>query len=75
MSSRAVRVGDVVGVQFSGEDELVLFIPHSGDVLLCPAIQWRSLLDRSDLAHGPVAGSMLVSDLRSTLFDLGAHFA
>ncbi|NDP38263.1 MAG: hypothetical protein GZ093_05860 [Rhodoferax sp.] len=79
------RVGDVVGVQFSGEDEVALFIPGSGDVLLCTASQWRSLKDMPvarliGLLNVPVPNASLENyvsgaDLESTLLSLGACLA
>ena len=79
------RVGDVVGVQFSDEDELAVFIPSSGDVLLCTASQWRSLKDvlvvnptgslTAPLQSGNTEGSAPAADLKSTLLSLGACLA
>lgn len=79
------HVGDVVGVQFSGEDEVAVFIPGSGDVLLCTASQWRCLKQTpvarlNDLLTAPVASANLESDdcgagLESTLLSLGACLA
>lgn len=79
------RVGDVVSVQFSDEDEVALFIPSSGDVLLCTASQWRSLKDMpvarpTGLLNVPVPSANLDShacgaDLRPTLLSLGACLA
>ena len=37
--------GDAVTVQFSGEEELVLFLPLSGEVLRCSTVSWRNLND------------------------------
>jgi len=81
----ADRVGDVVGVQFSDEDEVALFIPSSGDVLLCTARQWRGLKDMpvarlTGLLTVPVASANLENhvsgaDLESTLLSLGACLA
>lgn len=79
------HMGDVVGVQFSQEDEVALFIPSSGDVLLCSASQW-SLLKNVQIA-GPsgtwptsfqsasMEGVAPEPDLKSTLFSLGALLA
>lgn len=79
------RVGDVVSVQFSDEDEVALFIPSSGDVLLCTASQWRGLKDMpvarpTGLLNVPVPSATLESyacgaDLRPTLLSLGACLA
>ena len=78
-------VGDVVGIQFTGEDEVALFIPSSGDVLLCSASQWRCLKERpvarpTGLLTAPVAsanlgGQACGADLESTLLSLGACLA
>jgi hypothetical protein len=59
---RTDLVGDVVGVQFLHEDELALFMPHSGDVLLCSQLQWRQLKEKSVPA----------AELECTLLGLGA---
>lgn len=76
------RVGDVVGVHFAREDEVVLYIPGSGDVLLCSADQWHNLkampvvgssdalTDPLDGGRGAEAGPSV--DLKSTLLGLGA---
>ena len=64
----ADHIGDVVGIQFPGEEEVALFIPGSGDVLLCAAAQWQSLKE----GHVDVT---LVADLHSTLISLGAFLA
>ena len=82
---QADRVGDVVGVQFSDEDEVALFIPSSGDVLLCTASQWRRLKDMpvarlTGQSTVPVASENLENyacgaDLESTLLSLGACLA
>ncbi len=80
------RVGDVVGVQFPDEEEVALFIPCSGDVLLCTVGQWRSLKDMSaggqpdpligqEPCDNRVDGSSLSSDLRFKLLSLGALLA
>ncbi|WP_394756511.1 hypothetical protein [Rhodoferax sp.] len=79
------HVGDVVGVQFSGEDAVALFIPSAGDVLLCTASQWCCLKERpvatlTGLLTEPVASANLESyasgtDLESTLLSLGACLA
>lgn len=39
-----VACGDILGVAFDGEDEAVLFAPHSGDVLISEVAQWRELI-------------------------------
>jgi hypothetical protein len=39
-----VAHGDILGVAFDGEDEAVLFVPHSGDVLISEIGQWRELI-------------------------------
>lgn len=78
------QLGDVVGVQFPAEEELVLFIPESGDVLLCDAAQWR-LLKTGQLGStpDPVAELRQAGDadrasainLKATLLGLGARLA
>ena len=47
-----VACGDILGVAFDGEDEAVLFAPHSGDVLISEVAQWRELI-----APGTTAGT------------------
>jgi hypothetical protein len=37
------HLNDVHGVTFAGEAECVLFIPGSGDVLLCDALLWEDV--------------------------------
>lgn len=49
-------IGDVTGVHFPGEDEVVLFVPGSGDVLRCSAQQWQGLRADSSL-HADEAGA------------------
>lgn len=34
---------DVVGVRFAGENEAAIFLPYSGEVLLCSASGWREV--------------------------------
>jgi len=34
---------DVVGVSFAGESEAAIFLPYSGEVLLCSASAWREV--------------------------------
>jgi hypothetical protein len=79
------RVGDVVGVQFPNEEDVALFIPGSGDVLLCTAAQWHSLKagqvgSPTGLSAGPLHSASVVDaapavDLKSTLLSLGALLA
>lgn len=79
------QLGDVVGVQFSGEEDVALFIPGSGDVLLCDAAQWHSLkAGQVGGATDPVAESRQQAgdadttsaiNLKSTLLGLGALLA
>lgn len=76
------RVGDVVGIQYPDEDEVVLYIPGSGDVLLCSADQWHRLKEApavgfSDALNDPLDGSSGAhagpsGDLKFTLLGLGA---
>jgi len=47
-----VACGDVVGVVFDGEDEAVLFVPNSGDVLISALAQWQRLIGHATEA-GP----------------------
>jgi hypothetical protein len=54
---------DVAGVCFPGEENMVLFIPGSGDVLRTSVTQWNSLLY-------PQKG--VFSELKTTLLSLGA---
>ncbi len=78
------QLGDVVGVQFANEEELALFIPESGDVLLCDATQWH-LLKTGQLGctPDPVADLLQAGDadrtsainLKATLLGLGARLA
>lgn len=35
--------GDVVGFQFPGEQQIVLFAPESGDVMSCPIADWQGM--------------------------------
>lgn len=42
--SGAQRCGDIVGFQFPGEQQVVLFSPGSGDVILCARAEWQDLL-------------------------------
>lgn len=79
------QLGDVVGVQFSQEEEVALFIPSSGDVLLCAASQWSHLKGTqlvsptgsfSAARHSNGADdAAFESDLKSTLSSLGALLA
>ena len=63
-------LGDVFGVEFPDEQELALFVPSSGDVLLCTSSDW------SDLKEAPVPGlpdrNCSSGVLRSKLLGLGA---
>ena len=56
------HVKDVSGVQFAGEEDVVLFIPGSGDILRCSAIEWASLRQLPELG---------ASELALTLHHLG----
>ena len=77
------QLGDVVGIQFPFENELVLFMACSGDVLLCTASEWHGLdaaisarvsetLAMSSLngVHGDFPPA---SDLERMLVSLGAR--
>lgn len=57
------HVNDVTGIQFAGEEDVVLFIPGSGDILRCSAIEWARVRQL------PQRGS---SELEVTLHNLGA---
>lgn len=52
----------VVGVTFPGEMLSVLFVPQSGDVLLCGADDWSALREDKNNA---------LSDLKTKLISLG----
>lgn len=68
------QLGDVVGFEFPGEAEVALFVPGSGDVLLCHLDQWSQLKKFSNTAHGhdmATSDSELVVMLRT----LGASIA
>lgn len=49
------RVGDVLGCHFADEEDVALFIPGSGDVLLSSLQQWRHLKDGGKIlsTHSP----------------------
>jgi hypothetical protein len=74
-----VACGDILGVAFDGEDEAVLFAPHSGDVLISEVAQWRALITPS-LTESPADAPPLAgvappeSELRATLRQLGVQF-
>ena len=86
-----VARGDILGVAFDGEDEAVLFAPHSGDVLISEIRQWRELIgpratdsgdsaDSVDNAPSAYASSLAedespAAELRATLRQLGVQFA
>lgn len=36
-------LADLTSVHFSGEDQVVLFMPDSGDVFRCSALSWLEL--------------------------------
>ena len=57
---------DVIGAKFTGEQEAVLWIPCSGDVLRCSAMDWNDLKECPSDSH---------SKLKSTLLLLGSHIA
>lgn len=76
------RVGDVIGCLFEGEEDLALFVPGSGDVLLSSLTQWRILSPASALASSVFVGGVVsgpeplgvfpADGLKSTLLSLGA---
>lgn len=39
------RFGDLVGLHFAGEQQVVLFAPESGDVMVCALTDWQDLLN------------------------------
>lgn len=79
------RVGDVLGCRFDGEDDVALFLPGSGDVLLASLEQWRTLTlqpsisDKNFPGDAPVADALTSpeasAELKSTLLSLGAALA
>lgn len=75
------RVGDVLGCHFAGEEDLALFVPGSGDVLLSSLAQWRALkaggkfVSTRSSAGSPHAASQgreeLADELKFALLSLG----
>jgi hypothetical protein len=74
-------VGDVIGCLFDAEEEIALFVPGSGDVLLSSLAQWRSLTCGDSAVSMPppnlaqAAGISVESaadELKSALLSLGA---
>ena len=59
-----IPFGDVAVAQFPNEQEVVLFIHGSGDVLRCAAADWSGL--KSQLPY-------FASELRATLANLGVQ--
>ena len=78
-----VAHGDILGVAFDGEDEAVLFAPHSGDVLISEIGQWRELIAPRanhsvaavDHALSPAEDESPAAELRATLRQLGLQLA
>lgn len=76
------RLGDVIGCHFQGEEDLALFVPGSGDVLLSSLAQWRSLKRDESAASiryvggetqdNELSGEFPADGLKSTLLSLGA---
>ncbi len=60
------RVGDVAAVQFADEQNVLLFVGGSSEVVTCSSQDWQQLLDDH---NDPV------SDLALTLQNLGAQLA
>ena len=48
---------DCVGCQFAGERETVLYLPHSGEVLLCAADAWQEV-GASRILDDPAAAAL-----------------
>jgi hypothetical protein len=79
------QVGDVLGCRFEGEEDVALFLPGSGDVLLASLEQWRTLTlqpsisDKNFQGDAPVADALtppeVSGELKSTLLSLGAALA
>lgn len=78
-------MGDVIGATFNDESEAVLFMPHSGDVMICAATDWLDLANgdlpasaTSVSGHrdgGVKVQSLQTTDkLRLTLIHFGANF-
>lgn len=66
MLSLTIRLSDVVVTQFRGENRVVLFLPFSGEVLLCSSNDWQQIAQ--DDLESP-------SELRAMLLKLGASIA
>ena len=56
----AQRCGDIVGFQFPGEQQVVLFVPGSGDVALCASADWQDLLKDP---HSSLSSSLRALDI------------
>lgn len=54
------RCGDIVGFQFPGEQQVVLFVPGSGDVALCASADWQGLLKDP---HSSLSSSLRALDI------------
>jgi hypothetical protein len=72
------QLNDVHGATFGGDAECVLFIPGSGDVLLCDALLWEDLRAEAagELApepEGPGGELAPTAELRTMLNRLGAQ--
>ncbi len=76
------RLGDVYAFHFVGEPDIALFIPGSGDVLLCSFHEWQTLKGVDSVAQlgstqpekwsPPSVQDEPLGDLKSILADLGA---
>lgn len=72
----SVRVlGDVVGATFKDEGEAVLFIPNSGDSMICIARDWLTLVDGSVSGSSPqdAQPAATAAELHSRLVHFGAN--
>lgn len=52
------RCGDVVGFQFVGEQQVVLFAPESGDVMVCSLPDWHDFLINPNASLSPALRAM-----------------
>jgi hypothetical protein len=70
-----VACGDILGVTFDGEEESVLFLPHSGEVVISAVAQWHALSAPSQgLSASELPDQAVAAELRSTLRQLGVKF-
>lgn len=52
------RCGDLTGFQFVGEQQVVLFAPESGDVMVCALTEWQDLLENPHASLSPSLRAM-----------------